>query len=198
MDKIKIKLSFLLILFLCVLFLFELLYFKDVYLVATGDQAKFNLTNFLIYNFSLKIIGYTIKFLVLIGFLKFVLLIFDITIKVPYLKIVLLSEIVYFLLTKGSILIYFFIIDNSLNSTFLSSYESFFSLKTLFMESTTTSSLKYLLSSINLFDVLYTFFLVYLFSECIGKSYICTFKIVGLSYLLLLFVLGIIKTFLSF
>ncbi|MGZ0016478.1 hypothetical protein [Yeosuana sp. AK3] len=184
-------------LFLLVLYFFEFVYYKDVYLVITDETDKFNLKNFTLFNFCFKLIGYLFKIVFLFGFFKFVLLAFNINEEVSIVKSILILEIISLLLVKGSLILYFFFIDNKMDLQFLMGYETSASLKIFFTDTIANSSIKPLLSSITIFDIFYVIFLVLLFSNDLKRSFINTFKIIGISYLVLLLFFGVIKTFIS-
>lgn len=186
------------LLFLFVVFFIELIYFKDVYLVITNDLEKYSFKNFVIYNFIFKVIGYIFKFLFLFAFFKFILLVFDLNDKINLLKIILLSETIYVLTLKGFIIIYCFLINNqNIDVYFLSNYEKYVSLAYYFNDSLGNFSIKYVLGSITLFDLIYVFFLVFLFAESLKIKFLKSFKQIGLGYLMLLLFIGIVKTFMS-
>lgn len=195
---VKINQTFLyLIIFLIIVFLIEYTYFKDVYLVITNKEESFNFKNFLIFNLLFKIIGYIIKILLLLGFFKFVLFAFDIKDDISIFKTLIISEIVYLFAVKGFLIIYFFFIDNDIDATFLTNFESSVSLKLFFSETITNSALKHLLAFTTLFDILYISVIVLLFSHDLKHSFLEVFKKIGISYLMLLLFISVVKTLMA-
>lgn len=194
----KFSTFYLVILFLLVVFIVELIYFKDLYLVVSDRIEDFSLKNFLVYNLAFKIIGYVIKFLLLYMFFKFILLIFDFQEKVSVLKILLLCETLYLLILKGSMILYFLLVDTSnLSEGFLKKYEINASLSYWFGNNIGGVPVKYLFSSITVFDIFYVFALVVLFAESLKTNYLESFKKIGLSYISLLIFVGLIKVFIA-
>jgi hypothetical protein len=166
-------------------------------LVITNKEESFNFKNFLIFNLLFKIIGYIIKILLLLGFFKFVLFAFDIKDDISIFKTLIISEIVYLFAVKGFLIIYFFFIDNDIDATFLTNFESSVSLKLFFSETITNSALKHLLAFTTLFDILYISVIVLLFSHDLKHSFLEVFKKIGISYLMLLLFISVVKTLMA-
>lgn len=181
------------LLFLSVVFITALIVLKEVWFPVNGGEYSFK--NFMIYNFIVKIIGYVFKFLIVYMFFKFVFLVYDIEKNVPLFKILLLAEVIYILTVKGYLLMYYYFIDSSITKDFLNTYESNASLASLMPES--YYEFNYVIGFVNVFDVIYILFFVFMVAEELKIRFWKSFKINGLSYLVLLLLLGVIKTFMS-
>jgi len=181
------------LMFIGVVFFTALIILKEVWLPITGGEFSFK--NFIIYNFAVKIIGYVLKFLTLYLFFKFVFLVFNIDKKIPLFKMLLLVEIMYILVLKGYLLLYYYFIDNTITKAFIATYESKASL--VYLLSDSYNSFKYTVGFVTIFDIIYILFFVFIVSEELKISFFKSFKYNGLSYLVLLLFLGVVKTFMS-
>lgn len=196
MTKISQALLYLVV-FLTIVVLLEYVYFKDIYLVVKNEGNKFNFKNFVIFNVSFKIIGYIIKFGLFYAFFKFILYVADIKEEVSIFKTLVISETVYLICTKAFLVIYFFFIDDSIGLSFLRNFESSASLKFFFSDAVANSDFGPLLSFVTLFDLIYISVLVFLFNIDLKIGFLKVFKIVGLSYIALLFLISAINTYFS-
>lgn len=181
------------LLFLGVVFATALIILKEVWLPVNGGEFSFK--NFIIYNFTVKIIGYVFKFLMVYLFFKLVFLVFDLDKKLPLLKLLLLAEIVYILVVKGYLFVYFSIIDSNITADFVNTYEANTSLISIVPDR--FYSFEYVIGFANIFDLVYILFFVYMVAEELKISFWKSFKINGLSYLVLLLFFGVVKTFMS-
>lgn len=184
---------FVLLMFVATVFVTALVVLKEVWFPINGGE--YNFKNFLIYNFAVKIIGYVLKFLIVYLFFKFVFLIFDLKKDIALFKILLLAETIYILLIKGSLLIYYYFIDSNIDKDFVNTYESNTSLVAFMPKG--YYEFNYVIGFANVFDLIYVSFIVFMIAEELKISFWKSFKINGLSYLVLLLLLGVIKTFMS-
>jgi hypothetical protein len=70
-------------------------------------------------------------------------------------------------------------------------------LKLFFSETITNSALKHLLAFTTLFDILYISVIVLLFSHDLKHSFLEVFKKIGISYLMLLLFISVVKTLMA-
>jgi hypothetical protein len=181
------------LLFIGVVFLTAFIRYDQVWLPITGIEYSFK--NFIIYNFSIQIIFFLFKILILYLFFKFVFLVFDIEKKIPLFKLLLLAEIVSLLVTKGYLFVYYTFIDSSITTDFVNTYEANASLIAIVPDS--YYAYNYIIGFVGVFDIIYILFLTYLVAEELDFKFWKTFKIIGLSYLVLLLLLGVVKTFMT-
>lgn len=196
MVKISQALLYLTVFFIIVFFI-EYVYFKDVYLVVKNAENSFNFKNFSIYNVFLKLFGYTIKFVCLFAFFKFILFAFDIKANVSIFKTLIITETVYLICIKGSLIIYYFFVNDDIDLPFLASFETSASLKLFFSDSIVNSVFSQLLSFITFFDLIYIFFLIFLLNIDLKIGFFKVFKTIGISYIVLLFFISAIKTLIA-
>jgi hypothetical protein len=181
--------------FLVLLYLIKLFIAKDISPIIKTDY-KYSFNNFIIYTYLFSLIGYLFKIVFLTGLFKTSFFLFDIKKGYSVLNIVIFGEMFKLLLEKGSLIFSFFFIKKMTLEQFLTFQSNFSFVKILGIDD--IQDFKYILNAINVIDLIYVIFLVFLFSEKYQATLLKSIKVMALPYLLLLFTVGIIKTFLSF
>lgn len=182
-----------LIVFFAVLFVLKVVLFKDVYLVLSNEGNKFSFSNFLIFNYLFKGLGYFIKIILIFGLFKFSLFVFDVKEQSSILNIVVLAELVKLILIDGlKVIVYYVFNDMTLEA--FTNFELNYSITGIF-NLQNIGSVKPLLNAVSIFDLIYIVFVIFLFSNFFKMSKIKSFKVVGMPYLLILMLLGLFKIF---
>jgi len=182
--------------FFSVLFILKYILFKDIYLVLSNEEDKFSFTNFLIFNYLFTSMGYFIKMILIFGLFKLSLYVFDVEEQSSIFNIVILGELIKILLSDGlKILIYYLFKDMTLEM--FSNFKSNYNLSEIF-NLHLNNNFETLLNSVNTFDIVYLIFIVTLFSANFKLSKMKSFKVVGMPYLLVLIVFGIVRIFITF
>lgn len=178
--------------------LYILLFFSAMYILPVVKPTyEFSFGNFFFYTYLFNSIVYLLKITLLYGFFKMCLFIFDIKIKYSILSIVVFAEITKLVLIKGAKIISFYLSGSKMSLEQFRSYESNFRFTNIFNIST-LEDFKYIINFIDVFDLLYMVTIVFLFINYYKLNVFKSFKIIGFPYLILLFIIGIFKTFISF
>ncbi len=172
-----------LLLFYLALYFISLLLFRDVYLPAYGRGGDFVLQNFLIYNFSLKVVFYLFKFLTITLLIFLGAFIIDDNLKPGFLTTFRLTIMAEFVKLVPDLLVinWFAVFPDRLTS---SSYEAFYAwLSPLAgMLAGSGSVLYYPLQIVEPFEILYMAFLTYLFKQAHNLNWTKAFMISGFMY----------------
>ena len=172
-----------LLLFYLALYFISLILFRDVYLPAYGREGEFVLQNFLIYNFSLKVVFYLFKFLTITLLIFLGAFIVDDNIKPGFLTTFRLTIMAEFVKLVPDLLAvnWFAVFPGKLTS---GSYEAFYTwLSPLAgMLAGQGSVLYYLLQSMAPVEILYMAFLTYLYKQAHNLSWAKAFMISGFMY----------------
>jgi len=190
------KSLFYLSIFFGVVFVLKYILYKDIYLVLNHQENKFVFTNFIIFNFLFASLGYLFKMILIFGVFKLSLYIFDVEEQSSIFDIVILGELVKILLIGGLKIIVFYYLSHDMTLEMFSKFESNYTISGIF-NLHLSNNLSTVINSINVFDIVYIIFVVMLFSANFKLTKIKSFKVVGLPYFLLLFIIGFIKIFMT-
>lgn len=156
---------------------------------------EYSFENFIIFTYLFNSIIYFLKIILLYGFFKMCLFIFDIKIEYSILTIVILAEIIKYTLIKGTKIASFYL-SGTMSLEEFSDYESKFSFTNIF-NITGFEDFKYIINFIDVFDTIYVIIIVLLFINYYKLKPLKSFNIIGLPYIILLLTIGIFKTFMS-
>ena len=185
------KSLFYLSIFFGVVFVLKYILYKDIYLVLNHQENKFVFTNFLFAS-----LGYLFKMILIFGVFKLSLYIFDVEEQSSIFDIVILGELVKILLIGGLKIIVFYYLSHDMTLEMFSKFESNYTISGIF-NLHLSNNLSTVINSINVFYIVYIIVVVMLFSANFKLTKIKSFKVVGLPYFLLLFIIGFIKIFMT-
>lgn len=182
--------------FFIILYVIQLIISKYISPIVKPTY-EFSFGNFFFYTYLFNSIVYLLKITLLYGFFKMCLFIFDIKIKYSILSIVVFAEITKLILIKGTKIISFYLSGTKMSLEQFNAYESNFRFTNIFNLST-SEDFEYIVNFIDVFDLIYVVIIVFLFINYYKLNVQKSLKIIGLPYLILLFIIGIFKTFMSF
>lgn len=182
--------------FFIILYVIQLIISKYISPIVKPTY-EFSFGNFLVYTYLFNSIVYLLKITLLYGFFKMCLFIFDIKIEYSVLSIIVLGEMAKLILIKGTKIVSFYLSGKKMSLEQFNAFESNFSFTSIFNIST-LEDFKYIINFIDIFDIIYICIIVSLFINYCSLKPIKSFKIIGLPYIILLFTIGIFKTFMSF
>jgi len=181
--------------FFCVLLILKYILFKDIYLVLSHEEEKFLFTNFLIFNFLFASLGYLFKMILIFGLFKLSLYVFEIDEQSSIFNIVILGELIKIVLSDGLKILIYYLFKNMTLEMF-TNFKSNYTLSGIF-NLHLNNNLSSVINSINIFDIVYVIFIVTLFSANFNLSKIKSLKVVGMPYLIVLVIFGIVKIFMT-
>lgn len=157
---------------------------------------EYSFENFIIFTYLFNSIVYFLKIILLYGFFKMCLFIYDIKVEYSVLSIVILAEIIKYTLIKGTKIVSFYLSGKTMSLEEFSNYESKFSFTNIFNISG-FEDFKYIINFIDVFDTIYVILIVLLFINYYKLKPLKSFNVIGLPYIILLLTIGIFKTFMS-
>jgi len=183
------------IVFILVLYILKLIITKEISPIVKPSY-EYSFKNFLIFTYLFSLIGYVLKITLLFGLFKLSLFVFDIQAKHSILSIVVIGETIKLIFIKGTKIASFYLSSKEMSLEQFSLYESKFNFTNIF-NIRNLDDFKYLINFINVFDLIYIVAIVLLFIEFYKMNFYKSFKIIGMPYIIILFMFGIFKTFMS-
>lgn len=182
------------ILFCIILFTLNLITSKNISPVVKPSY-KFDFQNFLMFTFLVNLVVYLVKIVFIYCIIRLSFFVFDIVPKTSVISVIIIAEIIKLLIVKGLKIFTFYALDKKMTLEYFKTFEDKYSFYELFKID--LIDFKYLINFIDVFDIIYISIIVSLFVVSEKMKTVKVIKVVALPYALTLFLLGIVKTFMS-